>query len=315
MTRLNQGRGRFAPSPTGPLHLGNLRTALLAWLFARHMGASFVLRVEDIDRQRTQQGCAEQMVADLRWLGLDWDEGPDIGGPFGPYMQSERTAIYTEHLDRLIAAQQVYPCYCSRADVAEAASAPHGIRSTVGYPGTCRDLEQRLRQQRRYPGRRPAYRFKISEQEIFIDDRIQGATTVRLTGPADDFIVWRSDGTPAYQLAVVVDDALMRVEEVVRGADLLESTPLQHVLFRSFGYHAPRYAHVPVWRDKNGKRLSKRAGSVGLESLKRAGTSPQTVVGMLAASCGLLEHETPCAPHELIPGFCAEDLRGGHHGA
>ncbi|MDB5056663.1 MAG: tRNA glutamyl-Q(34) synthetase GluQRS [Chloroflexi bacterium] len=274
-----------------------------------------MLRMEDIDRQRTRQGHAEQILADLRWLGLDWDEGPDVGGPFAPYVQSERTALYAEHLERLIAAGDVYPCYCSRTDIAEAASAPHSPLSAAGYPGTCRDPERRQRQKQRNPGRQPSYRFRITEHVTSTDDRLRGATAVHLTGPKDDFVVWRADGTAAYQLAVVVDDAMMQVGEVVRGADLYESTPLQLVLFRSFGYRAPRYVHVPLWQNTEGKRLSKRDGSAGIAALQSEGLTPAGVVGMLAASCGLVEDKTECSPRELLAAFSPELLIGAQVGA
>jgi glutamyl-tRNA synthetase len=308
MSRSADRRGRYAPSPTGPLHMGNLRTALLAWLFARHAGAEFVLRVEDIDRQRTKPGCAEGMIDDLRWLGLDWDEGPDVGGQFAPYRQSDRIPLYRQHLERLIAADQVYPCFCSRRDVTEAASAPHTLRSTGEYPGTCRTPDGRLRQRLRNPTRQPAYRVKIEDQDLLFVDHVLGPMTMHIRAPFDDFVVWRSDSTPAYQLAVVVDDSLMRIGEVVRGADLVDSTPLQLLLVQMLGYRQPQYAHVPVWCDSNGSRLSKRSGSDGIATFRANGATPERVVGMLAASCGLVPAGTFCSPREVLAGFSPDRL-------
>ncbi len=213
-------RGRFAPSPTGPLHLGNLRTALLAWLFARAAEAAFVIRMDDLDGPRTRPGCCEAILSDLRWLGLDWDEGPDTGGPYAPYVQSQRRDLYLEHFDRLLASGAVYPCYCSRKDIAQAASAPQGPRSGEGYPGTCRDPDERARQQARHGARPPSYRFRVESQSIEVMDGVLGLVRHQLTGPADDFVIWRSEGAAAYQLATVVDDSTMQMGEVVRGDDL-----------------------------------------------------------------------------------------------
>jgi glutamyl-tRNA synthetase len=301
---LPAGRGRFAPSPSGALHLGNLRTALLARLFARHAGATFVLRNEDLDRPRVRPGAAEAMLRDLRWLGLDWDEGPDVGGPFAPYTQSERTHHYVEHLERLQRAGLVYPCYCSRTDIQRAASAPHGPEPDgAQYPGTCRDPERRVQQRRAHPERLPAYRFIAPDETVRVVDRLKGPIEQNLARQVGDFVVWRADGTPAYQLAVVVDDALMRVGEVVRGEDLLDSTPRQVVLYRALGYPVPAFAHVPLLRDEHGARLAKREGPAGLEPLRQQGWRPEDVVGMLAASCGLVAPGTACTPAELVTTF------------
>lgn len=312
MNALPPGRGRFAPSPTGPLHLGNLRTALLAWLFARHAGATFVLRIEDLDRPRTRPGAAEQAIRDLRRLGLDWDEGPDVGGPHAPYTQSERhpegPRHYREHLAQLLDAGLAYPCYCSRKDVAQAASAPHGPDTGPPYPGTCRDPDRRAQQRRRHPDRPPAYRYRASGQIITIHDRLHGAITRTLHPGADDIVLWRADSTPAYHLAVVVDDALMRIGEVVRGDDLLQSTPWQAALLAAFHYPLPTYAHVPLLRDAGGERMAKRTAAEGLDTLLAAGISPQRLVGKLAASCGIAPPGTTCTPRELLPGFRPERL-------
>lgn len=300
MSERHGARGRFAPSPTGPLHLGNLRTALLAWLAARLRDASFVLRMEDLDCDRVRPGVADAIARDLAWLGLDWDEGPDRGGPYAPYTQSQRLPFYEEHLARLRAADLVYPCYCSRADILRAASAPHGPDPAgARYPGTCGDPARRARQQRLHPERAPAYRFRAPDAMVMFVDRLCGPFAQHLARHVGDFVVWRADGTPAYQLAVVVDDALMGIEEVVRGEDLLDSTPRQIALFEALGYAVPAYAHVPVYRDATGARLSKREGSAGLDALRGSAT-PEQVVGMLAASRGLVAPGTRCSPRELL---------------
>jgi glutamyl-tRNA synthetase len=303
MTASLGGRGRYAPSPTGPLHMGNLRTALLAWLFARHAESSFVLRIEDIDWQRSRSELIPGMLADLRWLGIDWDEGPDVGGPYSPYMQSQRIAHYKHYLEILVGADRVYPCYCSRADIAFAASAPHADQGQSKYPGTCREPEGRARQQRENPDRRPAYRFRVPDGTIVVRDRVQGKFVPTLKSPDHDFIVWRTDGAPAYHLAVVVDDALMRIGEVVRGEDLLDCTPLHAALIEALGFVMPRFAHVPLWRDSSGNRLSKRESAAGLASYRDSGMQPEHVVGLLAESCGLVPPDTPLSAVELLASF------------
>lgn len=282
-------RGRYAPSPTGALHLGNLRTALLAWLFARCAGGAFALRVEDLDRPRVRPGATEQMLADLRWLGLDWDEGPDVGGPYAPYTQSERQAVYEAHLQRLDKTGLIYPCYCSRAEIARAASAPHGEEGPR-YPGTCRHLSAAQRRQHEAEGRRPSLRFRVPDERVIrFSDLLAGQQSQQVQQAVGDFIVRRSDGIFAYQFAVVVDDGLMRINQVVRGLDLLSSTARQILLFETLGFLVPTFAHVPIWLDSTGQRLSKRVQSAGLEPLRAGGASAERVVGQLAASCGLVE--------------------------
>jgi len=282
-------RGRYAPSPTGTLHLGNLRTALLAWLFARCAGGQFVLRVEDLDRPRVRPGTSEEMLADLRWPGLDWDEGPDCGGPYAPYVQSERQVVYEEYLRRLQDAGLIYPCYCSRAEIARAASAPHGDEGPR-YPGTCRELSAARRRQYEAEGRRPSLRLRVPDERVVsFTDEIVGPLSQHVQEAVGDFIVRRSDGIFAYQFAVVVDDGLMRINQVVRGVDLLSSTARQILLFELLGLPVPTFAHVPLWLDRNGHRLSKRIQSEGLAPLRAAGLTPGEVIGQLAASCGLSE--------------------------
>ncbi len=302
-------RGRYAPSPTGALHLGNLRTALLAWLFTRAAGGAFVLRVEDLDRPRVRPGASEQMLADLRWLGLDWDEGPDIGGPYAPYTQSERQAIYTEQLQRLDAAGLVYHCYCSRAEIARAASAPHGAEGPR-YPGTCRHLSADQRRQHEAQGRRPSLRLRVPDDRIitFID-LLTGSLSQHIQQAVGDFILRRSDGIFAYQFAVVVDDGLMRINQVVRGADLLSSTARQILLFEALGFFIPTFVHVPLWLDSTGQRLSKRSASTGLAPLRASGATPEQIIGHLASSCGLAETGETLSAIELVGRYRGRDIQ------
>lgn len=283
-------RGRYAPSPSGDLHLGNLRTALLAWLYARCAGGSFVLRVEDLDRPRVRPGATQRMLSDLRWLGLDWDEGPDAGGPYAPYTQSERLEIYQDYLQSLRNADLIYPCYCTRAEVARAASAPQQGDEGPSYPGTCRNLTMTQRKQHETRGRRPCWRFRVDEERVVtFTDLAAGCTEQHVQQAVGDFIVCRSDGIFAYQFAVVVDDALMHINQVVRGTDLLNSTPRQILLYEALGFPIPDFIHVPLMLDEAGKRLAKRVQSAGLEPLRAGGATAAGVVGQLAASCGLVE--------------------------
>jgi len=296
-------RGRYAPSPTGDLHLGNLRTALLAWLFARCSDGQFVLRIEDLDRPRVHPGASERMLFDLHWLGLDWDEGPDIGGSYAPYIQSERQEIYTTHLQRLQDKGLIYPCYCSRAEIARAASAPHGNEGPR-YPGTCRYLTQAQRRQHEAQNRRPSMRFRVDDARIVsFTDLVIGPAEQQVQQTVGDFIVCRSDGIFAYQFAVVVDDALMHINQVVRGVDLLESTARQILLFEALGFEVPTFAHVPLLLDKHGKRFSKRLQSAGLEPLRMAGVTAIQVVGKMAAECGLVDRGEQLGTEELAQRY------------
>jgi glutamyl-tRNA synthetase len=297
-------RGRYAPSPTGTLHLGNLRTALLAWLFARSAHAAFVLRVEDLDLPRVHSGATAAMLDDLRWLGLDWNEGPGAGGAYGPYFQSARHDLYNAALARLRDRDLLYPCYCTRAGLARIASAPHAGEAPARYPGTCRSLTARQRREHENAGRRPSLRFRTPEGPITFVDTLTGTRRENVAETAGDFVVRRSDGIVAYQLAVVVDDALMGITQVVRGADLLDSTARQLALYDALGHSRPReFAHVPLVLDATGARMSKREASAGVAALRERGYTPARVLGAIAASCGLWPEGEPAAPHELITAF------------
>ncbi|MGI5865371.1 MAG: tRNA glutamyl-Q(34) synthetase GluQRS [Myxococcales bacterium] len=281
-------RGRYAPSPTGDLHIGNARTALLAWLHVRSLGGTFVMRIEDLDRPRCVAGGSAGILEDLRWLGLDWDEGPDVGGARGPYLQSERTAIYDEALEKLAAAGLTFDCYCSRADFAAAASAPHGPADDgPRYPGTCRHLTDEAAAAKRAAGRKPSKRLRVEPGACSFEDGVAGRVAVDLSQSVGDFVVRRADGIHAYQLAAAVDDGLMGITHVLRGDDLLTSTPRQLHIIEALGLRAPRYAHVPLLFGPDGKRLSKRNGDTTVRWFREQGVRPERLVAELARSCGL----------------------------
>ena len=283
--------GRFAPSPTGVLHVGNLRTALLAWLFARSAGARFLMRVEDLDAQRVKPGYEEQQLSDLAAIGIDWD-GPVV-------RQSERLGLYTDALARLDADGRLYPCFCTRAEIREAASAAHGPLPEGAYPGTCRELTAAERAEREAAGRPPALRVRADAERVAFTDRLLGEEE----GVVDDFVVRRGDGTPAYTLAVVVDDAAQGVGEVVRGADLIDSTPRQLLLARLLGLDEPTHAHVPLVIGPDGTRLAKRHGAVTLSDRAALGESAADVVGWMAASVGLAEPGERVSAAALVDRF------------
>ena len=268
--------GRYAPSPTGSLHLGNLRTALLAWLFARSSGSAFLVRMEDLDAARVRPGSAEEQLADLRAIGIDWD-GEVV-------VQSRRGALYAAALERL----HVFECFCTRAEIREAASAPHG--PLPPYPGTCRDLGAEERAQRRAAGREPALRLR-GGVEVEFTDRLRGS----VRGVVDDLVLRRADGLYAYNLAVVVDDADQGVEEVVRGDDLLDATPAQVHIARSLGLEPPHYAHVPLVLGPDGTRLAKRHGSVTLRDV-----APADAVAWMAETLGFAG---ACSVTEMLARF------------
>lgn len=296
-------RGRFAPTPSGLMHIGNLYTALLAWLQARSRNGAFLLRMEDLDAPRSKPEWAAQIVDDLRWFGLDWDEGPDVGGPYGPYTQSERAALYEAAFNRLRARGLLYPCYCSRAELSALASAPHGLPSEgPAYPGTCRTLSAAERE-RRAAEKHPSYRYAVpSEHEVQFVDAVYGPLAFP-PGAGGDFVVRRADGIMSYQLAVVVDDAAMGITDVLRGADLLDSAPRQLWLYEALGLRPPNFAHVPLLCDSHGERLSKRQKSLTVAKLREQGVRPEAVAGIIAHLARLTDRFEPLQPKELITSF------------
>lgn len=294
--------GRLAPSPTGAQHAGNARTYLLAWLSARSRGGQVILRMEDLDSPRVKPGAAQQAMDDLKWLGLDWDAGPDVGGPSAPYVQTERLERYEAALNELAARELVYPCSCTRSDVAASASAPHLTDEGPLYSRRCahrsvRDADSLA------PGTF-CWRLRTDVPELSdpleFTDAVAGRQSTHLSRDLGDFVIARSSGLAAYQLAVVVDDAAMGVTEVVRGDDLLPSTFRQLALYRLLNWAAPEFAHPPLVIGPDGRRLAKRHGDTRLATLREAGFSPLDLVGWLAWSSGVIPDVQPVAPRDLL---------------
>lgn len=289
--------GRFAPSPSGRMHLGNIYTALLSWLSMKVQGGRWILRIEDLDPQRSKIEYAHLIEEDLHWLGLEWDEGGlDNLGSHGPYVQSQRHEIYKHSLDRLKATGYTYPCTCTRAEL-RATQAPHMSDGHFIYPGTCRPSVM-PRHQTSDPTRPHATRIYVPDQEINFTDLIYGPQAVNLAHQCGDFVLRRADGAWAYQLAVVVDDALMGVTEVMRGADLLQSSAQQIYLYNLLGYEPPRFAHLPLLCNDNGQRLSKRDASLAMDQLRQNYSAP-ALIGMVASRAGLIEKAEPLTATEL----------------
>ena len=286
-------RGRLAPSPTGAQHVGNARTYLIAWLSARSQAGQVLLRMEDIDSPRVKPGAAAQALDDLDWLGLNWDGVPVV--------QTERLVLYEQALAKLQRQELVYPCTCSRSDVERAASAPHGEHEGPAYSGACAHRCAADAAALHAPF---AWRLRVPDEPISFVDGFRGPITQNPRDLAGDFVVWKSAGTPAYQLAAVVDDAIQNVTEVVRGDDLIPSTPRQLMLYRALGYAPPRFVHVPLVIGPDGRRLAKRHGDTRLLSLRAAGVSAEALIGLLAWSCGWQERPEPVAGLELVSRFC-----------
>ena len=293
--------GRLAPSPTGALHLGNARSFLLAWLSIRHRGGQLSLRIEDIDSPRIKPWARQSTIDDLHWLRLDWDAGPDIGGPHAPYVQTERMVLYRPVLDELIARELVYPCDCSRSEVAASASAPHEALEGAIYAGTCRHRRSGDAANLAIPDF--AWRFRASDATRTWDDLVSGSHSANVATQLGDFIVAKGDGTPAYQLAVVVDDYLTGVNEVLRGDDLIPSTFRQIELLAALAWKRPTYAHVPLMIGPDGRRLAKRHGDTRLSWFREAGYSPQQLVGYLAWTAGLIDEPQRATPAALVSGW------------
>ena len=269
-------RGRLAPSPTGYLHSGHARTFWIAHQRARAAKGTLVFRNEDLDCQRSKPEFVNAMYEDLRWLGLDWDEGPDVGGPFSPYSQSQRRNIYLQCWRKLHDGGFIYPCSCSRKDLERALQAPHEDDDEAPYPGTCRNRISSANDWETPAG--VSWRFRVPDGEaLTFNDLFFGRQTFTAGSDFSDFLVWRRDDIPAYQLAVVADDAAMQITEVVRGADLLKSTARQLLLFRVLGYSPPEYFHCPLMRDENNVRLAKRNDALSLRTLRAQGVTAETL--------------------------------------
>lgn len=282
--------GRFAPTPSGRMHLGNVFAALIAWLSVKSRGGSFVLRMEDLDTQRTSDEFARILREDLLWLGLSWDEETPA--------QSTRSAVYARYIQKLRDAGLLYPCYCTRSQL-HSVNAPHLSDGTYVYPGTCRNLTA---EEKAAFDRAPAWRVRVPDKEYRLTDLCQGEFIQNLSADCGDFVVQRADGVHMYQLAVTVDDGEAGITEVVRGADLLGSAPRQMYLQELFGFPHPDYGHVPLLIAPDGRRLSKRDKDLDMGAL-RLHKKPEEIIGILAHSCGLLEQFTPISPAELCDLF------------
>ena len=275
-------RGRLAPSPTGHLHLGHARTFWLAQQRARQNCGELILRNDDLDSTRYRMEFVEAMLADLRWFGLAWSEGPDVGGKFAPYNQSERLDFYRAALEKLRTGNFIYPCTCSRKDIQQAVTAPHAADDEVIYPGTCRGkreegcvTSEKISDPTSSSPRHPALRFRVPDGEVIsFHDQNLGMQHFVAGKDFGDFVVWRGDGVPAYQLACAVDDAAMQITEVVRGADLLVSTARQILIFRALGWPPPDFFHCELMRDERGERLAKRHDALSLQTLRGQGRTP-----------------------------------------
>ncbi len=274
-------RVRFAPSPTGDLHLGNVRTALYNWLYARHMRGVFILRVEDTDKERSTEAHCENLLDIMKWLGLDWDEGPRVGGPYAPYKQSERTSIYEEHLDRLKAKNLVYPCYCSEEELDLERKRQLGRGHMPKYGGKCKKLTKEEIKKLDAEGKTSVLRFIVPPGEVVVQDEVRGEVIF----PDDqigDFVLTRSDKSPTYNFTVVVDDALMKVTHVIRGEDHLSNTPKQILIYQALGYSLPKFAHLSIIKGPDGQKLSKRHGETSVESYKAKGYLAEAFLNYLA---------------------------------
>ncbi len=291
-------RGRFAPSPTGRMHLGNARTALLSWLQVRAAGGTFLLRIDDLDRGRCRREHVDTLLRDLEYLGLTWDEPP-------VYQSDDaRTARYRDAVAKLTAQGRVYPCFCTRAEIAAAASAPHGPQDDgPRYGGTCARLSREELAVKQASRRAPALRFRPRPGVTSFVDAVQGPTSQDVEAEVGDFVIRRNDGVASYQLAVVVDDFDSKVTDVLRGDDLLASTPRQLQLYEALSLTPPRYAHVPLWLAEGGRRLAKRTGAFAVAELRERGVPAERVVGVLAELSGLHPGGAPRTAQSLAGEF------------
>ena len=293
-------RTRFAPSPTGYLHIGGLRTALFSWLFARHAKGRFILRIEDTDRTRLVEGAENDIIESLRWTGIDWDEGPDIGGPYGPYRQSERKGLYKEHTDRLLEEGRAYRCYCSQERLQALREKSHG----QGYDRHCRNLA--AEEIGRHEERKDPFVVRLAlpdDGETIFTDAIRGEITTK-NEIIDDFVLMKSDGFPTYHLANVVDDHLMRISHVIRGDEWISSTPKHVRLYQAFGWDMPVFAHVPVILREGGGKLSKRHGATMVKEFRERGYLPDALVNFIALLGWSLDDKTELfSLDELVSSF------------
>jgi glutamyl-tRNA synthetase/nondiscriminating glutamyl-tRNA synthetase len=274
-------RVRFAPSPTGQVHVGNARTALFNWLFARQQGGTFILRIEDTDLERSEARYEKQLLEDIKWLGLDWDEGPDVGGPYPPYRQSDKLAVYQEHAERLVTEGKAYHCFCTQAELEQQRERAIKAHLPPIYPGTCRDIPLDQARKRRAAGEPCAIRLKIPERPIRFHDIVRG--TVEFSNEVvSDPIILRSSGVPVYNYVVVVDDAEMMVTHVIRGDDHLSNTPKQVALYEAMNWPVPQFAHLSTILGPDKERLSKRHGATSIANFRDMGVLPEALMNYMA---------------------------------
>lgn len=274
-------RVRFAPSPTGYLHLGNARTALFNYLFAKHEGATFILRIEDTDLERSKKEYEEMLIEDLRWLGIEWDEGPDKGGEYGPYRQSERLDIYTQYVNKLLETGHAYHCYCTEEELEKEREKAIAEGRPYRYSGKCRSLTPEQKREYEVKGIKPTVRFKVPDKTVIFEDIIRGHVEID-TKEFGDFVIVRQDGMPVYNFVVVIDDALMKISHVIRGEDHLSNTPKQIVIYEALGFDIPQFAHLPIILGEDRTKLSKRHGAVSVRALKDEGYLAEAVFNALS---------------------------------
>jgi glutamyl-tRNA synthetase/nondiscriminating glutamyl-tRNA synthetase len=274
-------RVRFAPSPTGQVHVGNARTALFNWLFARQQGGTMILRIEDTDLERSETRYETQLMDDIKWLGLDWDEGPDVGGPYPPYRQSDKLGVYRDHAERLVSDGKAYYCFCTQEELALQKGAAENEGRTYSYPGTCRDIPLEVARARRADGESCAIRLKIPERPIRFHDIVRGHVEFSNEAVADPIIL-RSSGVPVYNYVVVVDDAEMMVTHVIRGDDHLSNTPKQVALYEALGWPVPEFAHLSTILGPDKQKLSKRHGAVSIAGFREMGVLPEALMNYMA---------------------------------
>ncbi|HEA47475.1 MAG TPA: glutamate--tRNA ligase [bacterium] len=274
-------RVRFAPSPTGYLHVGGARTALFNWLFARHTGGTFILRIEDTDRKRSADRYEKAIIDDLRYLRLDWDEGLDIGGKYGPYRQSERFPLYKEYAKRLLKERKAYYCYCTEEELGKRRKEALGRGQRPGYDGRCRRLTEKEIKKHEKEGRRPTIRFKVPKRRVVVSDLVRGEVTFKARA-LGDFIILRSDGVAAFNFANIIDDMSMGITHVIRGEDHLSNTPRQILLYQALGIEPPKFAHISMILGPDRARLSKRHGATSITEYRKKGYLPEALVNYLA---------------------------------
>ena len=292
-------RVRFAPSPTGHLHIGNARTAILNWIFAKKTGGTFILRIEDTDIERSTKASMESIFDDLRWLGLDWQEGPEVGGEFGPYRQSERLEIYKKYLDIIKSKKLAYPCFCTAEELEEKRKEAKARGEDLYYDRKCLNLSEQEKSELEEAGRKPVWRFCVSPGGIEWEEPVKGRLAFD-GGNFGDFVIMRSDGIPTYNFAAVVDDAFMQISHVIRGDDHVSNTPKQILLYHALGFELPQFVHIPMILGPDRTRLSKRHGATSVGEFKAKGYLPEALINFLSLLSWSSKSEEEFLPIERL---------------